>query len=258
MVLESLLDIYREPLFWRFAVGASLVSVGAFALFAGPLTWLARVDHPALRRYRIQPRRPIEREGDARRIILPSLRLWIINNALQLALIVLAWPLLRLSAVHAGPLPPAWLIAAQVLLFVYLDDFLYYWMHRAMHRPWLYRHIHGLHHRIPAPWAIAGHYMHPVEYLLTAALMLVGPLALGVHVVTLYAWVAVRQWEAAEGHCGYDLPWSPTALLPLGDGAAHHDFHHSRRRGNYGGFLPIWDRVFGTLARGYDEYRGRR
>ncbi|MCA9720332.1 MAG: hypothetical protein H6713_15975 [Myxococcales bacterium] len=114
------LDLYRDPLFWWFPVGASLVSVAAFALFAAPLTWLAMVDHPALRRYRIQPRRA--RDDDARRIILPSLRLWAINNALQLALIVLAWPLLRLTSVHAGPPPPAWIVGAQVLLFVYLHD----------------------------------------------------------------------------------------------------------------------------------------
>ena len=117
-------------------------------------------------------------------------------------------------------------MALQFLFIIYLDDFLFYWMHRAMHTRWLLKHVHGFHHRIYAPRAVAGHYMHPLEYVLTASLALVGPILLGVHVLVLYIWVVFRQWEAAEGHCGYDLPGSPTRWLPFSDGALHHDFHH--------------------------------
>lgn len=252
--MESLLALYRDPLFAWFPLGATVVSVLAFLLFAAPLTWIAWRDPSALRRWRIQPRR-----AGGKPVVLPSVKLWLLNNALQLVLVVAAWPLLRLSGVHLGPWPAWYVVVGQVLLFVYLDDFLYYWMHRAMHRPWLYRRVHGLHHRVPAPWAITGHYMHPVEYLLTTGLMLVGPLLVGAHVVTLYVWIVVRQWEAAEGHCGYDFPITPSKLIPGSHGAAHHDFHHSKRHGNYGGFLPLADRLFGTYAKGYAEYRaGRR
>jgi len=71
----------------------------------------------------------------------------------------------------------------------------------------------------------------------------------GAHVLTLYLWVVIRQWETAEGHRGYDLPFSPTCFLPLSDGTLHHDFHHVRVRGNFGGFLPVWDRLPGSFAR---------
>ena len=133
------------------------------------------------------------------------------------------------------------------------QDFLYYWFHRAMHGRWLYKRIHGWHHRIVTPWAITGHYMHPLEYNLTGAVALIGPLLLGSHLVVVWLWFCFRQWEAAEGHCGYDFPWTPTHFLPGNDGAVHHDVHHARVRGNYAGFLTIWDGVFGTYARGYAE-----
>jgi 4-alpha-methyl-delta7-sterol-4alpha-methyl oxidase len=90
--------------------------------------------------------------------------------------------------------------------------------------------------------------MHPVEFTLTASIALVGPLLVGAHVVTLWLWFAFRQWEAAEGHSGYDLPWTPTH-----DGARHHDWHHARVKGNYAGFLTWMDRLCGTYARGYAE-----
>lgn len=249
----DLLASYRDPLFWRFPIATVALSAFAFLLFAAPLTFLAARDPPALRRYRLQARPP-----RPQRLLRPALWSWLRNNLLLLSLVVLAWPALRRSGIHDGPRPPLWLSAVQVLLFVYLDDLLYYFMHRLMHVPWLFKRVHGLHHRIRAPWAITGHYMHPIEYLLTGALALVGPLLLSVHVVTLWLWVACRQWEAAEGHSGYDLPGSPSHLIPFGDGAVHHDFHHARVRGNYGGFLPVVDLLLGTCAAGYRADRRRR
>jgi 4-alpha-methyl-delta7-sterol-4alpha-methyl oxidase len=245
-VLDRLLAWYREPLFLLFPVASTLVSMVAFAAFAGPLTWIAARDPAWARPYRIQSRPP-----RAQQLVGRSIGTWLANDAVLLASVVLGWPLIRLAGVHAGPLPPWWVVAWQVVFFVYLDDFLYYWFHRAMHVPWLYKRVHGWHHRIVTPWAVTGHYMHPLEYVLTATVALAGPLLLGAHVVVLWTWFAFRQWEAAEGHAGYDFPWTPTHLFPGNDGARHHDFHHARVRGNYAGFFPIWDRVFGTFARDY-------
>lgn len=247
--MEPWVVMYSEPLFWAFPVGAALVSVGAFVLFAVPLTLFAWLDPSWARRWRIQPVRT-----SRRKVVGPAITHFLVNNAVQFALILLLWPLLRKTGVHLGPLPAWWVVALQVGFFVYLDDFLYYWMHRAMHRRWLFKHIHGVHHRVRAPVAAVGHSMHVVEYLLTTAVMLVGPLVLGVHVLTLYVWVVIRQWEAAEGHCGYDFPLSPSRLVPGSHAAGHHDFHHAKVNGNYAGYLPIWDRVFGTFVDGYETY----
>lgn len=251
----DLLAAYRDPLFLLFPIATSCVAIGAFALFAGPLTLLAAVDPEALRPRRIQRQRPRAQE-----LVGRSVRSWLWNNVVMLASLVAIWPLLRaVSRIHAGALPPWWLMAGQIVGFIYLDDFLYYWFHRAMHTRWLYKRVHGWHHRIVTPWAVTGNYMHPIEYGLTGFVALIGPLLVGAHVVTVWLWFAFRQWEAAEGHCGYELPWTPTHLLPGNDGAIHHDVHHERVKGNYAGFLPIWDRVFGTLARGYgDELAARQ
>lgn len=251
--MPDLIDAYRDPLFWWFAVGGTLVSMTAFLVFAAPLTWIAATDPAWARPYRIQQRRA--RDGD---VVWPSLVAFFKNNVALFVLVVASWPLIRHSGVHLGDWPPAWVIASQVLLFTYVDDFLFYWMHRAMHAPWLFKRVHFKHHTILAPWAITGHFMHPVEYVLTASLMLLGPVLLGAHVATVWLWVVVRQWEAAEGHAGYDFPFSPSHLIPGNDGATHHDFHHAKVRGNYAGFLAIWDRAFGTCSKGYEDDRARR
>ena len=242
----------QDPLFWWFPVGASLVSMGAFLLFALPMTWVAWKQPAWALPYRIQDRpAPVSRD------VGRGLRQWLLNNVVLSVLVLAGWPLIALSGVHTGPLPPLWVGVAQLVFFVVFDDFLFYWMHRTLHQGWLYKHIHSLHHRVVTPCAATGHYMHPVEYVLTASLMLVGPLLLGAHVVVLYAWVVIRQWEAAEGHSGFSFPWSPTNRLPLFDGPDHHDFHHKRFKGNFAGFLPWTDRVFGTEVADYAAHRGR-
>ena len=246
--MGTVLAWYREPLFWWFPVGSFAVSIVAFILLAAPLTWIAWRDPLWARPYRLQSRAPREQQ-----LVGASIRWWLVNNLCLGIATIAAWPLLRLTGVHAGPLPAWWIVAGELVFFVYLDDLLYYWFHRTMHGRWLYKHVHGWHHRIVTPWAITGHYMHPVEYVLTGTVALIGPLLVGAHVVTLWIWLAFRQWEAAEGHCGYEFAVTLTHLFPGNDGARHHDFHHARVRGNYAGFFPIWDRICGTYAKGYAE-----
>ncbi len=238
----TLLD---DPAFWRFPVTAQLVSMGVFLLAAGPLTALAWLDPARLRPYRLQ-----SRCHAARKQVPKAALYWLGNNLLMFALVVLLWPWLRELGVDTSARAPSVLeVAASLALFIVLDDFAYYWMHRGFHaHPVLYERIHKVHHRVVTPWALAAHTMHPVEFILTGALTLLWPVLFGAHVVTIWCWVAFRQLEAADGHSGYVLPWNPLHLVPTYKGAGFHDLHHARFRGNYAGFLPYLDRLFGTQA----------
>lgn len=268
-MLDAALATYHDPRFWLIPVATVLISMAAFLLFAGPLTFIAWRNPAWARGARIQQprgaREMSEAEAETRNILVQGPRMvrrsvgsWLTNNVWMMAASIAGWPLMSLAGIHTGALPPLWVLALQLLFCIYLDDFLYYWMHRAMHTRWLLKHVHGWHHRVLAPWAITGHYMHPLEYVLTGSLAFLGPALLGSHVVLLWTWIVFRQWEAAEGHCGYAFSFSPTRWLPFSHGAVHHDFHHARVRGNYAGFLPLWDRVFGTQVRDYEQARGVR
>ena len=59
---------------------------------------------------------------------------------------------------------PGGSLSLQLLFFILLDDFLFYWMHRSLHESrWLFKKVHSTHHRIMTPWAITGNYMHPAR-----------------------------------------------------------------------------------------------
>ena len=236
-------------MFFKFPIFTLFLSVGAFLVFALPWTFLAWKDPAWARPYRIQ-NKPL----DVRRWFWPSMRKIGVNSFITLLILIPTWPLIRLFGVHDGPLPPWYSIAAQLLFFILAEDFLYYWMHRAFHTKWLFKHIHSVHHHPVTPCAIAGNYFHPVEFIATTFLVILLPLLLGSHLVVLWIYVAFRQWVAADGHCGYDIPWSPTRFIPLYHGPAYHDFHHKRFYGNYAGFLSYLDRFFEGYAKGYSLY----
>jgi 4-alpha-methyl-delta7-sterol-4alpha-methyl oxidase len=243
--MEAAFTIYSDPLFLLFPVASLLIGAVAFLAIALPLTWLAAANPRRLISYRLQ-----EKPAPSR-FFWPSLARLFLNQLCVLALAVVLWPLLRRSGVHAGG-QLAWVeVGWQLPLFLVIDDCCSYILHRSLHAPWLFKHVHAVHHRIRKPSAIAGAYFHPVEYALINLAALAGPVLVGAHVVTIWVWAVLRQWLAADGHSGYALPWSPLRLLPGHQGPSFHDWHHRSSAGNYANVFIWFDRWFGTISRGY-------
>ena len=243
--------LYQDPMFLQFPIATLALSVGSFLLFALPWTLLAWVDPLWARPYKIQ-KKPFQ----VRTYFWPNIARITINSSMMLVLLILAWPLLRFNNIHLGEVPPWYVWVMQIGFFLLLDDFLFYWMHRWMHKnKWVLRHIHSVHHRIKNTCALDGNYFHWVEFVLIGSLAMVGPILLGCHLYVLYLWIIIRNLEAADGHAGYDLPWNPLRFLPLYDGPVYHDFHHARFKGNYAGALHYVDRYFGTYIKEYLDYK---
>jgi sterol desaturase/sphingolipid hydroxylase (fatty acid hydroxylase superfamily) len=168
-----------------------------------------------------------------------------LNSVATLAFSFVLWPLYRWR-LHQGAWPAAWVIGGQVLLFLLVDDALFYVAHRVLHTKWLYRRIHSWHHRYHAPYALLGSIMHPVEWLIINGIVVVVPLACGMHVGVFFVCIVLRQWTNAEFHAGVEGWWSLLSKLPGAGGVRHHDLHHERVRGNYASLFAHWDRWLGT------------
>ncbi len=124
--------------------------------------------------------------------------------------------------------------------------FVYYGWHRARHEvPWLWRHVHQLHHSPARIEVLTSFYKHPLEIVLNGLLssaivyVLVG---LSRDAATL----AVLMTGLAELFYHVNLR-TPRWVGFFIQRPEMHQVHHARGRhtNNYGD-LPLWDMLFGT------------
>src|SRR6478672_3112455 len=72
------------------------------------------------------------------------------------------------SEVHTYPL---WWLPLSVVVYLLLHDAWFYWTHRWMHRPAVYKRMHAVHHASRNPTAWAAMSFHPLESISGAILI---------------------------------------------------------------------------------------
>ena len=158
-----------------------------------------------------------------------------------------------------------WWIPISVLLALVLHDTYFYWMHRIVHHPKLYKRIHLVHHQSvnPSPWA--SYSFHFLEGILEA---MVAPLILfliPMHPIALILFGLSSFMINVYGHLGYEIAprWFRHSLLfEILNTSTHHNLHHAKFHGNYGLYFRVWDRLLGTehpdYVKEYDIIQARR
>jgi sterol desaturase/sphingolipid hydroxylase (fatty acid hydroxylase superfamily) len=151
-------------------------------------------------------------------------------------------------------LPKFTKILTQIILFLIVEDFSHYWLHRFLHLQFIYPYIHYQHHEFSTPTSAATNYAHPAEVSILGFCTLLGPILLKPHIFVFLVWMHIRQFTALETHCGYDFPWSPNNIFPfICGGAKHHDYHHVYYKKNFASNFIIWDKVFGTEGENWEK-----
>ena len=149
---------------------------------------------------------------------------------------------------------PVWFVVVFLLIPIW-GSFHFYWIHRLLHWPPLYRLAHALHHRNTniGPWS--GMSMHPVEHVLYLSTGLIHWLVLS-HPVHFLFHMQVKALEAASSHTGYEcLLLKDRNRMRLGD--FFHQLHHRYFECNYGTLEMPWDEWFGSFHDGTPEANQR-
>jgi methylsterol monooxygenase len=151
----------------------------------------------------------------------------------------------------AVPFPSLFTMAYQIAIFFVVEDAWHYWMHRALHWGPLYKNIHKIHHQYSAPFGLAAEYASPIEILFLGLGTVGTPilwcaLTSDLHILTMYAWIALRLFQAIDAHSGYDFPFSLHKIFPWWGGADFHDTHHEKFIGNYSSSFRWWDKWMDT------------
>ena len=159
----------------------------------------------------------------------------------------------RLStAITATDLPGAIVAFSGLLLF---NDLWFYGVHRLLHTPWLFKHIHAVHHRSVDVNPLSSYAFHAAEAVLVTGWILPAVLLVPLPLPVLVVVQGVGLANNLMAHLGYELLpvwWLRVPLLRWSNTATFHSLHHTRYKGNYGLLTRLWDRLLGTELSGYE------
>ena len=186
--------------------------------------------------------------------------LWSMSNALCTGLsTMLVWSLIRdgHTEMYFNLADRGWLyFMFSVLVGIVGYDSWFYWQHRALHTPWLFRHAHAIHHRSHNPTPLATFAHHPIEtffgnayFVLLVMVFPIHPLALGLVGLQIVGVGLI----AHSGYEFYPAGFTRHGVLRWHNTSTHHNMHHSHIACNYGSTFSYWDRLMGSLHRDYDE-----
>jgi lathosterol oxidase len=160
---------------------------------------------------------------------------------------------------------PLWWIPVSIVLAMLLHDAYFYWLHRFIHHPKIYRKVHFVHHQSTNPSPLAAYSFQFTEGVLEA---LVGPIILvliPMHPLAFVIYIMTILTMNVYGHLGYEIAprwFRHSFLFEIINSSVHHNMHHEKFKGNYGLYFRIWDRLMGTehpdYVKEYDKIQERR
>jgi lathosterol oxidase len=137
--------------------------------------------------------------------------------------------------------PGFWWDIMQFPAFVFFTDLSIYLIHRGLHHPSIYKHVHKPHHKWIVPTPFASHAFHPMDGYLQGLPYHIFPFLFPLNKMAyICLFVFINFWTIMI-HDGEYI-----ANNPIINGAACHSIHHIAFNYNYGQFTTFWDRVGGS------------
>ena len=151
---------------------------------------------------------------------------------------------------------PWWMVPLGAAAVLLLHETYYYWLHRWMHHPRVYRLVHQWHHESIETTALSSFSFHPLESILQAAIVPVLVFVVPLHIYTLIGLLLFMTVSAVINHAGLEvysrhpaLRWWARHVI----GATHHDQHHKLFTKNYGLYFTFWDRWMRTESEDFER-----
>ena len=151
---------------------------------------------------------------------------------------------------------PWWWVPLSAILALFLHETYYYWLHRWMHRPKIYRLVHKWHHDSIETSSLTAFSFHPIESILQAIVVPVLVLFLPMHIYVVLFLLILMTISATINHGSVELYPQHSERNRIGKwfiGATHHDLHHKKFLTNYGLYFTFWDRWMRTESEDYER-----
>ena len=143
-----------------------------------------------------------------------------------------------------------------IVIAILMHDTYFYWTHRWMHHPKIFRWVHRTHHLSTnvSPWA--SYAFSVPEAFVQAGIGAVIIFTLPIHPLAFWIFMIWQVGFSVFGHCGYELypTWFMRSWLgKVFNTVTHHSQHHEVNRANFSLYFNFWDRLMGTNHARYVE-----
>ena len=136
-----------------------------------------------------------------------------------------------------------------IFLMMLIHDTWFYWMHRLMHHPKLYRYFHITHHKSINPTPFSSFSMDWTETLVEFGIFPIIVLIIPMHLTAFSTFVFIAFMFNIIGHLGFEI--MPKRLLnstfgQLINSGTKHNLHHEKFNYNYSYYFTFWDKIMKT------------
>jgi sterol desaturase/sphingolipid hydroxylase (fatty acid hydroxylase superfamily) len=154
------------------------------------------------------------------------------------------------TKVYFNPLEYSLLyLPLSLFIYLFLHDTYFYWTHRWLHIPRIYRRYHQIHHESinPTPWASFS--FDPFESVIQAIIIPILVFIIPIHISMVLLLLTLMTIFGVVNHTGYEIYprswmigfWGKNWITPT-----HHTFHHHKFNCNYGLYFRFWDKLMNT------------
>jgi len=151
---------------------------------------------------------------------------------------------------------PLWWLPLSLIIAMIVHETYYYWLHRWMHHPKVFKIVHKVHHdsNITSPWTAFS--FHPIEGFFQAIFLPLLLMVLPMHLYVLIVQLTIMTFSSVINHLDIELYPKNFHKHFLGRwliGATHHSLHHKQFRYNYGLYFTFWDKWKRTESPLYEK-----
>lgn len=143
-----------------------------------------------------------------------------------------------------------------ILFMIIVHDTYFYWTHRLIHLPKIFKIAHKVHHisHNPTPWSAFS--FHPIEAIISIGYIPIFIFLMPSHPFALFAFLSFMTFINITGHLGYEIFSIMFMRSVVGkwlNASTFHNLHHRHSKYNFGLYFTFWDRLMGTFNEGIKE-----
>jgi len=148
---------------------------------------------------------------------------------------------------------PFWAFAGFFIILL-IDDTWFYWAHRLLHHPTIYKYVHRVHHESIDVNPFTSMSFHWIEAALLTLWIIPASFIMPIYAPILGLVQVWGIFDNIKGHLGYEFFPSSfnKSWLRFMTTSTHHNMHHSKFNGNYGVHFRFWDKLLGTEFEDYE------